>query len=82
MTINLREGRKSDSQNFCITLLKISSSQQKITSYVKKQESMSPTQNKNEISLQKLSLRNLLDKDLKTAILSMFKELKKSCMSN
>ena len=68
MTINLREGRKSDSQNFCITLLKISSSQQKITSYVKKQESMSPTQNKNEISLQKLSLRNLLDKDLKTAI--------------
>lgn len=54
MTINLREGRKSDSQNFCIILLKMSSSQQKITSNVKKQESMSPTQNKNEISLQKL----------------------------
>ena len=72
MATNLRGGRKSGSQNFCTRLLKMSISQQKITSYAEKQESMSPTQNKKEISLQKLSLRTLLDKDLKTAILSMF----------
>lgn len=60
-----------------ILVFKISSShQQKWPRYANKQESISHTQKTKQLIL--LSLRNLLDNDFKTAILSMFKELKES----
>ena len=48
MTVNHRAGGESDSQNCGIVLLKMSSSQQKIT---KKQESMSLTKQKQNQSI-------------------------------
>ena len=64
-------------------LFKMYSFKQKFIGYEKKEESMAYTQNKRksiETALEKILMMDLLDKIFKSAIINVFKELKKLCL--